>query len=50
MFEVFKRVDNSRNGEGNDIRIHIVEPIALLSNFILTTSGGKHLGDKNHAH
>ena len=49
-FEVIKRVDNFRYGNGNDIRLVNLGPIALFSNFKLTTSSGKHLEDISHAH
>ena len=49
-FEVVKRTDNSRYRNGNDIRLVNLGPIALFSNFKLTTSSGKHLEDISHAH
>ena len=49
-FEVFKEADNSRYGNGNDIRLVNLGPIALFSNFKLTTSSGKLLEDISHAH
>ena len=49
-FEVVKKNDNSRYANGNDIRLVNLGPIALFSNFKLTTSSGKHLEDINHAH
>ena len=49
-FEVIKKADNSRYGNGNDIRLVNLGPIALFSNFKLTTSSCKHLEDINHAH
>ena len=49
-FEVIKKDDNSRYANGNDIRIVNLGPIALFSNFKLTTSSGKHLEDISHAH
>ena len=49
-FEVDKRADNSRYANGNDIRLVNLGPIALFSNFKLTTSSGKHLEDISHAH
>ena len=49
-FEVIKKADNSRYGNGNDIRLVNLGPIALFSNFKLTTSSGKHLEDISHAH
>ena len=49
-FEVFKKADDSRYGNGNDIRLVNLGPIALFSNFKLTTSSGKHPEDVGHAH
>ena len=49
-FEVVKRADNSRYANGNDIRLVNLGPVALFSNFKLTTSSGKHLEDISHAH
>ena len=49
-FEVIKRADNSRYANGNDLRVVNLDPIALFSNFKLTTSSGKHLEDISHAH
>ena len=47
---VIKKADNSRCGNGNAIRLINLGPIALLSNFKLTTSSGNHLEDNTHAH
>ena len=49
-FEVIKKVDDSRYGNGNDIRLVNLGPVALFSNFKLSTSSGKHLEDNSHAH
>ena len=49
-FEVIKRADKSRNGNGNEIRRINLGAIALFSNFKLTTSSGKHSEDINHSH
>ena len=49
-FEVIKRADNSREANGDDIRLVNLRIIALFSCFILTTSCGKHLEDFSHAH
>ena len=49
-FEVIKKADNSRYGNGNDIRLVNLGPIDLFSNFKLTTSSRKHLEDISHAH
>ena len=48
-FKVIKKADDSRYGDGNDIRLVNLGPIALFSNFTLTTSSGKHLEDISHA-
>ena len=49
-FEVIKKADDSRYGDGNDIKLVNLGAIALFSNFKLTTSNGKHLEDFSHAH
>ena len=49
-FEVIGNADNSRYANSNDIRLVISGPLALFSNFILTTSIGKLLEDNSHAH
>ena len=49
-FEVIKKVDDSRYGKGNDIRLVNLAPIGLFNSFKLTTSSGKHLEDISHAH
>ena len=50
QFEVIKKDDDSRYGKGNDITLVNLGPIALFSNFNLTTSSGKHLEDISHPH
>ena len=49
-FEVIEKADDSRYGNGNDMRLVNLRPIALFSNFKLTTRTGKHLEDISHAH
>ena len=49
-FEIIKKADNSSYGDGNNIRLVNLGPIALFSNFKLTTSSGKHLEDISQAH
>ena len=49
-FEIVKRVDNSSYGNGYDIRLVNLGPVALFSNLKLTTSSEKHLEDISHAH
>ena len=46
----FEKADTSRYGNGNDIRLVNLAPIALFSIFKLTMSSGKHLEDISHAH
>ena len=41
---------NNRYADGNDIRLVNLGPIALFSNYKLTTSSGKHLENIDHAH
>ena len=48
-FEVIKK-DDSRYANASEIKLVNLGPIALFSNFKLTTSSGKHLEDINHAH
>ena len=49
-FEVINKADISRYGNGSDIRLINLGPIALFSNFKLTTSSRKHLEYISHAH
>ena len=49
-FEIIEKADDSRYGNGNDIRLVNLGPIALFSIFKLATSSGKHLEDISHAH
>ena len=49
-FQVIKKTDNSRYAHGNDIRLINLGPIALLSNYKLSTSSGKHSEDSSHAY
>ena len=48
-FEVIKKADNSRYRNVNDIKLVNLGPIALFSNFKLTTTSGRHLEDNSHA-
>ena len=41
---------NNRYADNNDIRLVNLGPIALFSNYKLTTSSGKHLENIDHAH
>ena len=49
-FEVIKKADDSRYANGNDIRLINLRPVALSSNFKLTTSCGKQFEEFSHAH
>ena len=49
-FDAVHAANNNRYENGNDIRLIKLGPIALFSNYKLTTSSGKHLEDVSHAH
>ena len=49
-FDVLHAVTNNRYVDGNNIRLVNMGPIALFSNYKLTTSSGKHLENIDHAH
>ena len=49
-FDVLQAATNNRYTDANDIRLVILGPIALFSNYKLTTSSGKHLEEISHAH
>ena len=49
-FDVLHAATNNRYVDGNDIRLVNLGPIALFSNYKLTTSSGKHLQNIDHAH
>ena len=49
-FDVLHAADNNRYVDANDIRLVNLAPIALFSNYKLTTSSGKHLEEISHAH
>ena len=49
-FDVVKAADNCRYADGNDTRLFILGPIALFSNYKLTTCRGKYLDVINCAH
>ena len=49
-FDVLHPATNNRYVDGNDIRLVNLWPIALFSNYKLTTSSGKHLENIDHAH
>ena len=49
-FDVLHAAANNRYVDGNDIKLVNLGPIALFSNYKLTTSSGKHLENIDHAH
>ena len=49
-FDVLRADNNNRYVDTNDIRLVNLGPIALFSNYKLTTSSGKHLEEISHAH
>ena len=48
--DVVHAATNNRYADGDDIRLVNLGPVALFSNYKLTTSSGKHLEDVSHAH
>ena len=50
VFDVLHAASNDRYADGNDIRLIILAPIALFSDYKLTTGNGKRLEDISHAH
>ena len=49
-FDVLHAATNNRYVDGNNIRLVILGPIELFSNYKLTTSSGKHFKNIDHAH
>ena len=49
-FDVLHAGNNNRYVDGNNIRLVNLGPIALFSNYKLSTSSGKHLENIDHAH
>ena len=49
-FDVVHGVNNDRYADNTESRLVNSEPIALFSNYKLTTSSGKHLEEVSHAH
>ena len=49
-FDVLRADNSNRYVDANDIRLANLGPIALFSNYKLTTSLGKHLEEISHAH
>ena len=50
IFDVLHAASGNRYADGNDIRLVNLGPIAFFSNYMLTTSSGKHSEDISHAH
>ena len=48
-FDVLQAASNNRYVDANDIRLVNLGPIALFSNYKLTTSSGMHLDEISHA-
>ena len=49
-FDVLHAATNDSYADGDDIKLVNLGPIALFSNYKLTTFSGKHLEDISHAH
>ena len=49
-FDVLKATSSNRYADTDDIRLINLGPIALFSNYKLSTSSGKHLENIHHAH
>ena len=49
-FDVVHGVNNDRYADNNEFRLVNMGPVALFSNYKLTTSSGKHLEEVSHAH
>ena len=49
-FDVLQAATGNRYADANDIRLVNLGPIALFSNYKLTTISGKHLEEISHAH
>ena len=49
-YDVLHGVNNNRYANNNEIRLVNLGPIALFSNYKLTTSSGKHIENIDHAH
>ena len=50
IFDVLHSASGNRYVDGNDIRLVNLGPIALFSNYKLTTSSGKHLEEVSLTH
>ena len=49
-FDVLQPATGNRYADANDIRLVNLGPIALFSNYKLSTSSGQHLEEISHAH
>ena len=49
-FDVLQAASNNRYVDTSDFRLVVLGPIALFSNYNLTTPSGKHLEEISHAH
>ena len=49
-YEVIKKANNSRHGDGNDIKLVKLGPIVLFSNYKLKMSPGRSSQDISHEH
>ena len=49
-YDVLHAATGNRYADEDDIRLFNLGPIALFSNYKLTTSSGKHLENIDHAH
>ena len=49
-FDVLQAATSNRYTDSNEIRLFNLGPIALFSNYKLTTSSGNHLEEINHTH
>ena len=49
-FGKINKADNSRYANGNEVRLANMGPVAMFSNFKLTTCSRKHLEDISRAH
>ena len=50
IFDVLHAATTNRYVDAKDIRLVNLGPLALFSNYMLTTSSGKHLEEISHAH
>ena len=50
IFDVLHAATNNRYADGDNVRLNNLGPIALVSNYNLTTSSGKILENISHSH